>query len=293
MRAWIVAGVAGLALAGGLRARAGEEPPLKTQAVNVSKADKAEVEAILKQALGPRGKFVFLQGNKTVVITDEQANLEAAAVLLGSVANPAPAPNVRVVVTWAETDDSQRTGFVAGREPVRRRTPGTRIEVDPVVIDVLGQSSSTSSMASQFLVCKSGGSASLAVVRDAPLPQWEYSEVILEYIGREARLTEIVTPEIRWESLGTRLNIRPVVRDDLITVEVAPEISGTAGGDRRSVVLRSLATTVTVANGAELSLGGFSAASEEFNRGFFGNAEGGTRLSGARGGSFTLRATIE
>ncbi|NNE94114.1 MAG: hypothetical protein HKN23_20905, partial [Verrucomicrobiales bacterium] len=52
-----------------------------------------------------------------------------------------------------------------------------------------------------------------------------------------------------------------------------------------------LKTTVTVQNGATVTIGGFTNAPAEFNRAFYGNGGFGSNAGAA--GSITLRATIE
>ncbi|MGB3121239.1 MAG: hypothetical protein WBE58_20620 [Verrucomicrobiales bacterium] len=112
-------------------------------------------------------------------------------------------------------------------------------------------------------------------------------------------------PVFRWERAGAELMVRPIAQGDLITVEVVPRISAIVianpqafrdrginthlTGADQYVEFTSLKTTVTIANGATLTIGSFDKADGEFNRHFWGY---GNRTSGGAG-SITLKVTLE
>ena len=111
-------------------------------------------------------------------------------------------------------------------------------------------------------------------------------------------------PEFRWEKAGSELLVKPIVHGDLITVTVVPRISAIVianpqkfqerrinsylTGADQYVEYTSLATQVTIANGATLTIGSFGSAPAEFNRNFWGYGS----QSSSTSGTITLKATI-
>lgn len=193
--------------------------------------------------------------------------------------------------------------------------PSGGLEIGVGAVDQRG---SSSSLNQQFILVRSGGTGTLEVVREVPLVDFftryfaggnAVGPFVLRGPGNVAQLFApggtFEVPEFRWEKAGAQLLVRPTVHGNLITVEVVPQISAIVTAnpqkvrDRRInsfltgadqyVQYTRLKTTVTVANGATVTIGGFTGATAEFNRHFFGFG----RSSGGTSGSITLKATIQ
>jgi type II secretory pathway component GspD/PulD (secretin) len=232
----------------------------------------------LEPVMGPEGKITYLAAERKIVLRDEPEYLQAAVAVLAelqaadSQQGLPPQPNVRVEVNFQETGSSSERGLdVNGR--VNSQGDG-KIHIRPVDRSITG-----SSMSNQFLVTQGGQEAAIRVAQDVPFVDYFYQYAL----GRG-----YITPATRWESIGSQLGILPVVNGNRITVTVTPQISALVGGRSQIVSYRELATTVTVADGQLLDLGGLNGASSDFVRNFFS----GSRRSGGYTGAFSLRATI-
>lgn len=177
------------------------------------------------------------------------------------------------------------------------------------------QLGSSDSLVSQSLLVRSGGTGILEVVREVPMVDFFTRLRVTDYLPLVVRgpNRQVITllpggtfevPEFRWEKAGSELLVRPIVHGDLITVKVVPRISAIVmanpqafqerrinsylTGADQYVEYTSLATEVTIANGATLTIGSFGNAPAEFNRNFWGF---GSRSS-TTAGTITLKATI-
>jgi hypothetical protein len=190
-------------------------------------------------------------------------------------------------------------------------------EVD-IGIGGVSQRGENSSLNQQFIMVRSGGTGTLEVVREVPLVDYftryfaggnAVGPFVLRGPGNFVQLIApggtFEVPEFRWEKAGAQLLVRPTIYGNLITVELVPQISAIVTANPQKVRDRQLntyltgadqyvqytrlKTTVTVANGATVMIGGFTDAPADFNRHFFGfgNSTGGST------GSITLKATIE
>jgi Flp pilus assembly secretin CpaC len=149
-----------------------------------------------------------------------------------------------------------------------------KIRIKPVDRNITG-----SSMSNQFLVTQGGQEAGIRVAQDVPFVDYFYHYAL----GRG-----YVTQGVRWQSIGSQLGVLPVVNGNRITVTVTPQITALVDGRSQIVSYREMATTVTVADGQQLDLGGLNGASDDFVRNFFS----GSRRSGNYSGGFSLKATI-
>jgi len=212
-----------------------------------------EVQDAVKPLLSEKGKTVLLAVERKILVQDEPGNMVAVDAVMKELL--APRPNVRVQVTFDETDSNRRLqgvvkwneGRVTGKDLEERRT--TR-----------------ESHSGQFLVVQSGRQATLVMVTEVPMVDFFYDYALGRgYIGKT---------DLRWRSIGTQLAVRPRVLGNNIEVEVLPQITRLVDGRCETINCRELTTTVTVGNGMEVSLGGFKGASDEFNRNFFGTSSG-------------------
>jgi type II secretory pathway component GspD/PulD (secretin) len=74
--------------------------------------------------------------------------------------------------------------------------------------------------------------------------------------------------EVVFKKVGTKLAVTPKIRGDYIEVSLTPQISYLSEGRRDVISIKELATTVMVANGQSINIGGLIK-DEEFSEYFF------------------------
>jgi hypothetical protein len=194
-----------------------------------------------------------------------------------------PQPNVRIELSFQEFSGGQSGGIqvngnVGGRDV---RVGNSPIPRNGIVVNGGSTRVTSTTNSGQFLLVQGGQTASIEVAKQVPFADYFYGYV--SNLG-------IAVPAIRWESVGTRMAVRPDVQGDLIRVEIVPELTTLSGGQYGVLTLKQLATVVTVANGVPVQIGGFKDAAAEFNLNFFSGA-GGARRGG--NSTFTLKATVQ
>ncbi|MEM7010900.1 MAG: hypothetical protein AAF585_05390 [Verrucomicrobiota bacterium] len=206
----------------------------------------------------------------------------------------------------------------------RRVEPGGARVFTPrggsIEIDMINQNRGGSSLNSSFVMVRSGSEGTIEVIREVPMVD-EFTRFVADgsfgavlglnprILGNNALLPLVggsfEVPEIRWEEAGTRLLVRPTVEGNLIHLEIMPQISSVVivdpdalrrrglntwlTGREQYVTFTKLSTSVTVANGAEVQIGGFSKAPAAFNSYIWGSGRSGATTVGG----MTVRATIQ
>ncbi|MFV1994624.1 MAG: hypothetical protein ACC661_04240, partial [Verrucomicrobiales bacterium] len=280
-----------------------------TRELPLGYADLAQAEDMLAQTLSPDGSYQLRKIKRTVLVTDTPETIEAVRAMLGVLTAQAGI-NIKIEVLHRTVGNSRTTGAgisggghvtnppyaVGGRLPgqtpgVTRTGPGghpvrggssggfsiTRPGTGSIDINLLDQKTASDQLVKQFITVRSGGTGVIEVVREVPMVDY-----FLLYGARSG----FIAPEVHWEKAGAQLLVRPVLTGDVITVEVIPRISQVVFADRdifehrpantpltgreQYVEYTQLSTTVTVANGGTITIGGFSSAPNEFNRYFFG-----------------------
>jgi type II secretory pathway component GspD/PulD (secretin) len=259
---------------------ASAEEALVSRTFPLGHGNAKEIKDTVSQILSSRGKIVVLPAERQILIVETAEQMDLVTAVLRELT--APKPNVRIEVTLNEGGTEGTRGIdVRGRVGGNDLTIGNApVKRGTIEVDVLGRSGGSGSLSSQFLMVQSGGEAFLEVGQDVPL---------IDYFYTLALGAGYVAPEIRWQRIGTRLGIRPMVSGNLIQVEVMPQVTALVNAEWQVIRYRELATTVTVTDGETLQIGGFSKASEEFNRNFF--SRGSSRAGGS--GTFTLKASIQ
>lgn len=233
----------GFLMASGLSLHA--EAPLVSKTFSYGSATVEDLKEALPQVLSPRGKFVFVQATRKVVVQDEADNVEAAGAIIAELSKvPANARNVRIDVTLQE---------IGGTRERSVSTRGT-IRVDPIErndlqINGTDQNRSSDRMVSQFLLVQSGRSATLQVGEEIPMVDYFYNYAI------EGGYIQAST--VRWQNIGSRLAVLPRIIGNQIEITVTPEITTLVDAREQVVSFTKLATTVTVADGGTITLGGF------------------------------------
>jgi Flp pilus assembly secretin CpaC len=264
-----------------------------TQVLPVGNAKLSEVSEAVPQLLSPAGKFTIIQQGRAIEVTDLPQRIESVKAILAELGRPAPiGPNIRVEVTLQKIGAASDRGISVNGAyrsgNVVRQGSGGTIRVEPIErgmvhVDARDSQSASSSLVKQMIVVASGREASIEVAKEIPFVDYFYNLAIGTGLIQTGA-------QIRWQQIGSRLRVRPtLVPGNLIQVDVTPEISVLVNGRWDVIAYERLTTSVTVANGSTINLGGFANAGQEFNSYFFG---GGSRGE-ATGGSFTLRAYVD
>lgn len=258
------------------------EVPIISKVYEVSGYTQQEIEEMIKPLMSDRGKIVVLADTGKALVQDEAVRLEIIDAVMKELAKPRP--NIRVEVAFNETSRSN-----SGEASARWNAGNDRVTVtnDPRVkrnsIDVTINSRTTTSSrnAGQFLVTQSGRAATLRVVREVPVVFFR------QYLYGLNRA--LVRQDVVWKDVGSRLSILPRVQGNLITVEVTPQFSVLTDTGRQTIDVRELTTTLTVAPGQWIHMGGFNGASDQFNSYFFGGVS--SNRTGNNSG-FRMRASV-
>lgn len=271
----------GLWLLSALPAGAQAEKERISRVFSYGSASPAEVEETLKALLTAEGKYSFMPEKQKVMVRDIPDRVEMIGSLLAEMAKPQP--NVRIELSFQEFSGGQSGGIqvsgnVGGRDVRVGNSPVPR---NGIVIGGGSTQVRSTTNSGQFLLVQGGQTAYIEVAKQVPFADYFY--------GYASNLG-IAVPAIRWESVGTRMAVRPDVQGDLIRVEIVPELTTLSGGQNGILTLKQLATVVTVANGVPVQIGGFKDAAADFNLNFFSGA-GGSRRGG--NSTFTLKATVQ
>lgn len=255
----------------------GQEPKL-TRTYPVNSGDFTEVKKSIEALLSPQGKVIALEPQRKLIVQDIPSSLSLIDSVMQEV--NAPKPNVRIDVTLQEFgDEIQRQFTVEGRTKIGGIDVGNR-EDRGGRVTLKNQNGGNDSLNAQFLVVQSGGSAAIQIGEEVPF---------VDYFWSYANGLGLVTGVPHWQKIGSQLRIRPMVVGELITVELLPEITSLVETNPETVQFRKLATTVTIANGGSMVIGGFDNATEEFNRSFFNRGKN----KNTRVGNITLKANIQ
>jgi hypothetical protein len=246
------------------------QTPLQNRTYIVPRTELEETKKMFESILSPEGKVYVLRSQGKILVQDTTDGIRRADELYRVIT--APAPNVRVEFFSNEIS----SGGDFGLEP-QVEVRGKRIRVGAYVID---QMSSGSSLSSQFLLVRNGGTASMEIGRWVPVPTYFYR--LCYGLG-------LIPAEVEYKFIGRALQITPQIQGNLIDLEIVPVLTALVDGKTTTIELRTLSSRVTVQNGATFQLGGFDSADDEFNRNFFALERGRRNKSG----SFTVRATIE
>lgn len=259
------------------------ETNLVTRTFHIGDADPEEMSALFDAAKSPEGRVIIFPSRSKVTIQDTPEVMEIMEQIAREAAKPLPL--IRVELTLRENQRDSRSGVeLWGQSGVV--IEGNRARVRPVERNILGaniqnDSRTSSSLSSQFLLLKSGRSASIKVGEDVPFVDYFWSYAY--------DLGILYDTQVRWESIGTQMRVYATARGNLIDIEIVPEITALTGDAFAPVSFRSLATQVTLRNGESIDIGGFNKADDEFNRHFFF----GTRSQSSLTGTFTLKAQIQ
>lgn len=107
---------------------------------------------------------------------------------------------------------------------------------------------STSNYTKEQIVVTDGLSASIRVGQDVP-----FVNFYRDYLYNNGY---IETREIVFKEVGTSLKVTPKIKGDFIEIELTPEISAVIDKENKIIDIKKLSTTVMVADGQSISIGG-------------------------------------
>jgi len=127
------------------------------------------------------------------------------------------------------------------------------------------QTQSSSRYVKQSLLVSDGLRGTIRVGEDIP-----YVEYYKRYLFKHGYVETIV--ETAFKEVGTKLVVTPKIRGDYIEITLTPQISYLSKGRKDVIDIRELTTSVIVANGQSISIGGLIS-DEEFSEYFFKTGE--------------------
>lgn len=258
-----------------------EETTKITRSYSVAAEEIQSVKTALEGVISSQGKIIVVEKNAQIIVQD----LPTQFGMIDEVVQAfnTPKPNVRIeIISTSFGKQSRQTLDVQGRTRIGGVTIGNR-EQNGINVDFGNNSGTNDSLNSQFLVVRSGGSAAIDVGKDIPFVDyfWSYAQGL-------GLLSNI---QVRWDKIGSQLAIRPKVFGNQIQVEVIPQIRKLSSDffEPEGVIsFQTLQTTVTIADGGSIDIGGIAQADSEFQKRFFGF----DRNQSAENTKITLKGSI-
>jgi type II secretory pathway component GspD/PulD (secretin) len=134
----------------------------------------------------------------------------------------------------------------------------------------------------QQILVMSGGKGYIKIAEEVPEIIW-FAQWGAQY--------DVLTSYTEWKDIGTQMIVEPfALPNGLIRVRLTPSFSYLLNNQRATQEIQQLSTEVTVADGAEIDLGGINLADKEFAQRFLTSRDS---FGSSRRVSIKLRATIE
>ena len=249
-------------------AKADEKTAFKTYPLRTSADDAAVVIAAVKELLGPNRQVFHIKAENQLLVSatgEEHKQIEA---LLKEV--NVPAPNVRLDVTFREIGaqtDTAASANVSGNVVVTKHGSSSTVKIRP---ELRNQTTGMDSLNQQTLVVMSGREASIQVSQDVPFYEWFMA------FGQQ---WGIIEQKLIMEKVGSFLTAVPQVvgRGPMISVTLTPELRELAGTSRQRIKFKRVSTTITVEDGATITIGGNTDHKEFYEKFLIGGSASGTR----------------
>lgn len=258
------------------------------------------VKQICEPMLSPGGKLVHETTRNSVLVYDTPEKIAKIENIIKS----ADRPPVNIKITLDRQSVAPKRDFYVGESPQRRgyhsnKYPGNiKISNGKANVKLYNnkfpknrydnftirdRSSNTSRNVSSFIMTSSGQPASLWVGTTMVDPSWlrnsrRRPDIIITD-GSSTTVIDAPPDDIKYTDVGVSLKVLPTYSDnDLIHVEIYPEISYLVGKKRKNVKVESLVTSVTVRNGQRVHIGGVMSSKRDeyaqiFGRTFLSRAE--------------------
>ena len=238
---------------GGRSALPAEPPataPVEAPSLKIYPLDpgNAAVVEMVRQLAGTNGLVTLDRANGRILVSTTTARHAQIAEAVPGLRTPPR--NVRIEVRFNQGGRERRTGLSLetqrGGYLEQDGLVKGRFHVRPAVTETVSQTTTTTR---QFLLVASGREAALFVGAEVP-----YLDYILDYGVHCGALAE----RIAWQKVGAYLLVQPTVLGDGPDIEIrlTPSLSGLVEGRPMETRFTTLATTLTVRDGATVNLGG-------------------------------------
>jgi hypothetical protein len=234
-------------------------PPAGTNAYfaayTLMQTDAEEAVAALRDLVGDRGRIVYYPPNSRLLVNGLPEAHRIVQQFLREFSGPRP--NVRIEVSF--NDQGRETGAGVsvsggGTIPVGDGRvvvgDGGRNGAWTVRPRVEARSAQTTGLTRQTILTQSGGEASINVGQEVPFVQ------NLVRWGRDWGYID-QTVEMRNVGASLKVKARVIGEGPLVDVTLTPELSGLVDGHPQRIRFKRVATSVTVADGATMTIGGF------------------------------------
>ncbi len=243
-------------------------------------ADADEAVDSLRQIVGDTARLVFYRPNSRLLVYGSPEAHQMVRDTIRELA--APRQNVRIEVAFNEQGTASSAGASvtgSGQVIIGSGKPRATWTLTP---QIEASSGTSDSLTRQHILMQSGNEASIAVGQEVPFVQ---ELVSMGY--HWGYLTRVV--EMR--NVGATLKVRARVIGDgpLVQVTLTPELSGLVDNRAERIRYTRVATSVTVQDGATITLGSFGEHSD-FYRQFLAGLN---RSKQATDTQITLRVAIE
>jgi type II secretory pathway component GspD/PulD (secretin) len=253
--------------------------------ISLQNVDYAIVDQICRPWLGKGGVLVHEKKRNSILVYDTPETIVKIRKFLDSTATPEVNIRIDIEKRGIQTSDSGRLTY-RYNQPVKVTTYKNGKKVvnyskhkrknKPRLI-INQRSTRGHSNSLQFIVTKSGSPASLWVGQTVVNPSW-LRQVIPKHtstIYSDSYSVTIEPPDLgsKMVNVGLALYVLPrYLGNDLIEVEVYPEISEVVGKKRKwkNIKVTSLSTKIVVKNGARVNIGGVVSQKSERYRSLFG-----------------------
>jgi len=241
------------------------------------------VDRVCRPWLGKDGVLVHEKKRNSVLVYATPETIVKIMKFLDNTATPEVNIRIDIDKRGVETNDSNRLTY-RYKKPIQvTYKNGKKIvsygnyknKNNPRLI-LNSRSGRINSNSMQFLVTKSGSPASLWVGKTVVDPSW-LRQVKPKHeveIGSDSYSITTDPPDMesKMVNVGVSLQVLPrYVGNDLIEVEVYPEITQLVGkGRRKNLKVTSLSTKVIVKNGARVYIGGIVSKKSQAYRNIFG-----------------------
>lgn len=234
-----------------------------TRSYNVRTEDLPSLQNALQSAITAQGKIIPIPKNSKIIVQDIPTQFGLIEEIVQGFNDPQP--NVRIeIISKSFGNGIQRHASLEGQTTIGGVRVGNR-DRKGIEVNLGNQSITNDSLNSSFLVVRSGGSATLEVGKNVP---------VIDYFWTYARGLGLVSEtQTRWEKLGTSLAIRPRVIGNQIEVDVIPtirKINRDFFDPEETISFENLKTSVIVANGSSIQIGGIASGDATFQKYFFG-----------------------
>ncbi len=261
----------------------------KPETIPLKSIDYENVRKICQPMLSEKGTLSYLSDRNAVLVFDKVKVIKKIRETIEAI-DREPV-NIRILVEYEGAVNESKQGIAFDWKPDNdmHQVDDPRLKItkaergkvkivgpDGLSLGAENRKTRQSSNNSMFISTMSGHPASIWAEKNIVDPVWldnyfRQPGVVLIQNGSPYLIAES-TPPLIMRNVGSSLMALPRLLDSgLINVELYPEVSYLDGnGRRRSIKVESLTTTVTVANGARVQVGGFGEGKSDAARSIFG-----------------------